>query len=69
MPATRELLTAELTSIEAKIIAQTTSDIKQKRIAEGADISVLKQRRSEIIDLLEQLQTSDAMHDPRILRG
>jgi len=61
MPATRELLLSELTSIESKITTQ--------RLGEATDIDRLRQRRDEIVSLLEQLQPNDAMRDPRILRG
>jgi len=64
MPATRELLTSELRSIESKITASSA-----QRLGEGADLGQLLRRRDEIVSLLEQLQPNDAMRDPRILRG
>lgn len=64
MSATRELLTQELTSIEEKL---AVGDLK--RLGEGIGMADLKRRRDEIASMLEQLQPSDAMRDPRILRG
>ena len=64
MSATRELLTQELTSIEEKL---AVGDLK--RLGEGIGMADLKRRRYEIASMLEQLQPSDAMRDPRILRG
>lgn len=64
MSATRELLTQELTSIEEKL---AVGDLK--RLGEGVGTADLKRRRDEIASMLEQLQPSDAMRDPRILRG